>query len=284
MSKVTAAMVKELRERTGAGMMECKKALVEADANVDEAIVILRKRGIAKVAKRAGNVAAEGVVIIKVAADQKSAFMIEINSETDFVSRDESFNAFANSVAEKGLELKANSVDALGVEDERQQLAHTLGENLQLRRVAYLESTGCVATYNHGSRIGVLVALDKANDALGKDIAMHVAALNPQAIDESNLDPDAIAKEREIFSEQARESGKPDNIIVKMVEGRVAKFIKETCLVGQPFVRDPDQTVGTLLKSDDATVTAFMRFEVGEGIEKEVVDFAEEVRAQVQGE
>lgn len=285
MTTITASQVKELRERTGAGMMECKKALVEANADVDEAVTILRKRGIAKAAKRAGKVAAEGTVVIKVAEDRKSAFMIEINCETDFVARDENFTKFANMVAEKGLAAATDDVASLeGVEDERQQIVHKLGENVQLRRAAYITSTGCVAAYNHGVRIGVLVALDQDNESLGKDVAMHVAALNPQALDENSMDPALIAKEREIFADNARQSGKPDNIIEKMVEGRIAKFLKESCLVSQPFVRDPDQTIAALLKAGGSNITSFIRFEVGEGIEKEEVDFAAEVRAQVEGE
>lgn len=285
MTAITASMVKDLRERTGAGMMECKKALVEANGDVDEAVTILRKRGIAKAAKRAGKVAAEGVVITRVSEDNKAAVIVEINCETDFVGRDENFLGFANMVAEKAL--SAESADVMSmtdVEEQRQQLVHKLGENIQIRRAELIEATGCVAAYNHGSRIGVLVALDKDNETLGKDVAMHVAAMNPQSVDESDLDPALIAKERDIFSEQARQSGKPDNIVEKMVEGRIAKFKKEVCLVHQPFVRNPDQTIGQLLTAGDASILAMERFEVGEGIEKEVVDFAEEVRAQVQGD
>lgn len=285
MSNITAAMVKELRERTGAGMMECKKALVEANADIEEAVVILRKRGVAKAAKRAGKTAAEGIIVTHVAADGKSAYIAEINCETDFVARDESFNKFAAMVAEKGLAAQTDDFSKLdGVEEARQELAHKLGENVQLRRAQFMTATGAVYAYNHGSRIGVLVALDKANEELGKDVAMHVAALNPQAIDESNLDQALLAKERDIVSDQARQSGKPENIIEKMVEGRIAKYIKEVCLIDQPFVKDNDHTVGALLKKAGATVTGFVRFEAGEGIEKEVVDFAEEVRAQVEGE
>lgn len=285
MSNITAAMVKELRERTGAGMMECKKALVEANADIEEAVVILRKRGVAKAAKRAGKTAAEGIIVTQVATDGESAYIAEINCETDFVARDESFKAFAAMVVEKGLAAQSDSFAKLeGVEEARQQLAHKLGENIQLRRAHYMTAPGAVYAYNHGSRIGVLVGLDVANEELGKDIAMHVAALNPQAINESNLDQALLAKEREIVSDQARQSGKPENIIEKMVEGRIAKYIKEVCLVDQPFVKDNDQTIGALLTKAGMTVTDFVRFEAGEGIEKEVVDFAEEVRAQVEGE
>ena len=279
---ISAATVKELRERTGAGMMECKNALVEAQGNLDEAITVLRKRGVAKAAKRADKVASEGVVVIRASDDKKHAIMVEINSETDFVARDESFNAFAQFVATESLLAKATDFSTLpAVEEARQQLAHQLGENIQLRRAVILEASGCVAAYNHGSRIGVLVALDKADEALGQDIAMHIAASNPQSIDGTDIDPLLIEKEREIFRAQAEQSGKPADIIDKMIDGRIAKFVKEICLLDQPFVRNPDQTVAALLKASGAKVIAFARYEVGEGIEKEVVDFAEEVRAQV---
>lgn len=291
MAQITAAMVKALRERSQAGMMECKKALQAADGDIEQALTDLRKSGKIKAAKRAGKTAAEGTVVIAASPDHKKAFMVEVNSETDFVGRDESFLAFAKSAAEAGLAGKIQTVEALSeaglaegsVEDKRQTLVHQLGENIQLRRVEWLESTGCVAAYSHGSRIGVLVALDVDQPELGKDIAMHIAAMNPQAIDESALSKAVIEKEREIFIAQVKDSGKPDNIIEKMVDGRIQKFMKETCLVSQPFVRDTSQTVGQLLAAKQATVQAFIRFEVGEGIEKETVDFAEEVKAQVKG-
>ena len=282
---ISAAMVKDLRERTGAGMMECKNALVDAQGDLEEAVTVLRKRGVAKVAKRGDKVASEGVAVISSSPDHKVAIMIEINSETDFVARDESFNAFAQFVAKESLLAKATDFATLpAIEEARQVLAHKLGENIQLRRAVILESSGCVATYNHGSRIGVLVALDKDDHALGQDIAMHIAASNPQAIDESGIDPMLIEKEREIFKAQAEQSGKSGEIIDKMVDGRIAKFKKEICLLDQPFVRNPDQTVAALLKAAGAKVTAFARYEVGEGIEKEIVDFAKEVHAQIKGE
>ena len=230
MSNVTAAMVKELRERTGAGMMECKKALVEVSGNIEEAVTVLRKRGQAKAAKRAGKIAAEGVIVSAIADDHKSAFMIEINSETDFTARDQSFLAFTEMVGQKGLQARTDDLSKLdGVEEARQQLVHKIGENIQLRRAVFIESSGCVAAYNHGARIGVVVALDKGSETLGRDIAMHVAAMNPQATDESDLDPALIAKEKEIFIDQAKQTGKPDNIIEKMVQGRIAKYVKESC-------------------------------------------------------
>jgi elongation factor Ts len=286
MSNVTAAMVKDLRERTGAGMMECKKALVEVNGDIEEAITVLRKRGIAKAAKRAGKTAAEGVIVTAISDDKLSAYIVEVNCETDFVALDESFNEFAKMVAQEGLTAQTEDFSKLkNIEEARQQLAHKLGENIQLRRSKCISvERGAVYAYNHGSRIGVLVALDQANDEIGKDVSMHIAAVNPQAINESNVDPALLEKEREIVSEQAKSSGKPENIIEKMVEGRIAKFLKEICLVDQPFVRDGEKTVGQILTDKGITVTEFVRFEAGEGIEKEVVDFAEEVRAQVEGE
>jgi len=201
------------------------------------------------------------------------------------VARDENFIQFADAVAASGLASASCDLAAMSkIEEQRQQLVHKLGENIQLRRAEFMEASGSVSAYNHGARIGVLVALDRDNAELGRDIAMHIAAMNPQAVDENDLDISVIEKEREIFSEQARQSGKPEEIIAKMVEGRVSKFKKEVCLVSQPFVRDPDQTIGDLLTAAGASILAFERFEVGEGIEKEVVDFAEEVRAQVQGD
>lgn len=285
MSNITASMVKELRERTGAGMMECKKALVEAAGDIEAAITEMRKRGQAKAAKRAGKTAAEGIIVVKQNADNTVAFMAEVNSETDFVARDTSFNEFANKVAAEGLVNSVSDLAAMpaAIEEERMQLVNKIGENIQLRRVALLESTGTIGAYIHGGRIGVLVALDKNEQALAKDVAMHIAASNPASISEKDIPADLLERERDIFIDQAKQTGKPDNIIEKMVEGRIKKFIKESCLVGQPFVKNPDQTVAELLASKQAEVTAFVRFEVGEGIEKEVVDFAEEVKAQVQG-
>lgn len=281
---ITAALVKELRECTGAGMMECKNALVEANGDTEEAIVILRKRGIAKAAKRADKTAAEGVIISAVAADGQSAYIAEINCETDFVARDESFNAFAKKVAAAGLAAGTEDFSSLPeIETARQQLAHQLGENIQLRRARFIKvAHGAVYAYDHGSRIGVLVALTDPRPELGKELAMHIAALNPQAINETQVDPALLEKERDIIRDQANQTGKPKEIIDKMVEGRISKYIKEICLVGQPFVRDSEQTVGQLLAKEGVAVSEFVRFEAGEGIEKEVVDFAQEVRSQVE--
>ncbi len=292
MVTITALMVKELREITGAGMMECKKALTEAEGSLESAIDIMRTRGQAKAAKRASKIAAEGIVITQCSEDGLSALMIEINCETDFVARDSNFLGFAEQLASCGLEAGVTTVDALMAlpahgdetfEDQRQTLINKIGENVKVRRCQLMTSQGIVGSYNHGSRIGVLVDLSQANAGLAKDVAMHIAALNPQAIDESGIDTALIEKEKAIFSEQAKESGKPDNIVEKMVQGRVSKFLKEICLVSQPFVKDPDQTVGQLLQSADASIAQLVRFEVGEGIEKETIDFAEEVKAQVAG-
>lgn len=291
---VTAAMVKELRKRTGAGMMECKKALEETNGDMEAAIEYMRKHGQAKAAKRAGRIAAEGIICMAGSEDNKQAFIAEINTETDFVARETSFREFANNVARQGLENQISEIQNLlelpiekssttTIEETRQNLVAKIGENINLRRVAFLESSGIVGQYNHGNRIGVLVALDKALPDVAKDIAMHIAASNPQAIHQDELPKSLVDKEREILKAQAKDSGKPDNIIDKMVEGRLVKFLKEICLVDQPFVKNPDITVSQLLKENHANVLAYVRFEVGEGIEQDSVDFAEEVKAQIQG-
>lgn len=290
---ITANMVKELRERTGAGMMECKKALQEVNGDIEAAITEMRKKGQAKAAKRAGKIAAEGVIVIKSSDDAKQAVIVEINSETDFVSRGDDFQQFASQLAARALESGETENDAVlalpaeadgsqTLEQIRQELSARLGENIQLRRIKRIEAA-YIGTYRHGDRIGVLVALDKAEAELAKDLAMHIAAANPQSIDADRLDSALIAREREVFSAQAAESGKPANIVEKMVEGRIGKFIKEVCLLEQAFVKQPDQTVAALLKTQAANVLDFARFEVGEGIEKAEVDFAEEVRAQAEG-
>ena len=287
-------MVKELRERTGAGMMECKKALVAANGDMETAITEMRKSGQAKAAKRAGRIAAEGTISMAIAEDNKTAFMAEINSETDFVARDENFKNFVNVVGNAGLANKTDSVESLlavastadecaTLEDERAALVHKIGENINVRRVVMIATEGVVGGYCHGDRIGVLVELEGGDAELAKDIAMHVAAMNPAAIDENDMPADSIEKEKEIFIAQAKESGKPDAIIEKMIAGRIAKFIKESSLLGQAFVKDQEKTIAALLKEKGAKVISFSRFEVGDGIEKETVDFAEEVRAQVQG-
>ena len=288
---ITAAMVKELRERTGAGMMECKKALVETDGDLDAAIEQMRKSGMAKADKKAGRTAAEGLVAIKVTPDNKTAAIVEVNCETDFVTKGEDFQNLVNNVADRVLADKPADLDALmampisdsdstSIEETRKALIAKIGENMAVRRFEVIEARGALSYYMHGSRIGVVVDLEGGDDQLGKDLAMHIAASSPVCVSEENVPSDVIEKEKEIFSSQAAESGKPADIIEKMVEGRIKKFLKEVTLLGQPFVKDADQTVEQLLKSAGATVHRFVRFEVGEGIEKKQENFAEEVMAQ----
>jgi len=285
---ITASMVKELRERTGAGMMECKKALVETSGDLDAAAESLRKSGQAKADKKAGRVAADGKVVI--ARDGSKVIILEVNSETDFVAKDENFIAFTDAVAAAALAngitdvqaLAARSIgDGRSVEEARTELVSKVGENISVRRISIIEHAGPIGFYTHGARIGAIVALEGGDDDLARDISMHVAAINPACIDESGVPAETLERERRIFSEQAAESGKPAEIIEKMVTGRIAKFLKEVTLVGQPFVKDSDQTVGKLLEGAGASVSSFVRFEVGDGIEKKEDNFAEEVMAQV---
>ena len=287
---ITAALVKELRERTGAGMMECKKALVETDGDIEAAIENMRKSGQAKAAKKAGRTAAEGVIVIKTTPDNKSAAIVEVNCETDFVAKDDNFKSFADAVGERVLASDVADVEALmalplhegedtTIEEARQALVAKIGENMTVRRFARIQAKGTLATYSHGVRIGVVVDID-GDPALGRDIAMHVAASNPVCVDEADVPAEMLAKEREIVEAQAKESGKPENIVEKMVEGRMRKYLGEITLKGQPFVKDPDTTVGKLLEKEGAQVNDFVRYEVGEGIEKKQEDFREEVMAQ----
>jgi elongation factor Ts len=289
---ISAAQVKELRERTSAGMMECKKALVESHGDMEGAVEALRKAGIAKAGKKASRTAAEGGVFVKGA--EKKYVMVEVNSETDFVGRDSNFLSFADAVVETALSTSATSVEILSaqtlkgqsqtVEEARQALITKVGENVQIRRVALIESaTGTVGTYVHGGRIGVMIELDTDNAELARDIAMHIAAAKPLVISPEHVAPDVIAKEKEIYMAQAAGSGKPQEIIEKMVMGRLGKFLAEISLTGQAFVKDPNVTIGSLLSKHRAKVVAFHRFEVGEGIEKVVEDFKEAVMSQIQG-
>jgi len=289
---ISAALVKELRERTGAGMMECKKALVEMNGDIEAAAEHMRKTGMAKADKKAGRTAAEGLVVIRASDDGKTAAMVEVNCETDFVAKDDNFRNFVDAVADKVLAAKPSDLDALlateladgmSVEDSRKALIAKIGENMNVRRFTIIEAKGKIATYMHGTRIGVMVDLVGGSDELGKDLAMHIAASKPVCVDDSAVSPELIAKEKEIYTAQAQESGKPAEIIEKMVMGRVQKFLKEITLLGQPFVKDPDQTVEKLLKGAKATVAGFVRYEVGEGLEKKTENFAEEVMAQVKG-
>ena len=286
---ITASMVKELRERTGAGMMECKKALVETGGDLDAAAEYLRKSGQAKADKKASRVAADGRVVV--AAEGDKAVIVEVNSETDFVAKDENFTAFSDAVAALALATGTTDVEAFAsetladgrtVEVARTELVSKVGENIGVRRIAVVESGGVLASYTHGARIAAVVALDGGDEALARDIAMHVAASNPSCIDESGVPAETLEKEKRILTEQAQESGKPAEIVEKMVIGRINKFLKEITLLGQPFVKDPDVSVGKLLESAGATVTAFVRFEVGEGIEKKQENFADEVMKQIE--
>jgi elongation factor Ts len=285
---ITASMVKELRERTGAGMMECKKALVESDGDLDAAAEALRTAGAAKADKKAGRVAADGRVVIK--TNGSKAVIAEVNSETDFVAKDENFIGFAEAVADAALtsgvtdaaELAGVSLGASTVENARTELVQKVGENISVRRAAIVENNGPIGVYTHGARIGAVVALQGGDEDLARDIAMHVAAINPTCIDESGVPAETLETEKRIFSEQAAESGKPPEIIEKMIGGRINKFLKEVTLLGQPFVKDDKQTVGQLLKSAGASVVSFTRYEVGEGIEKKVENFADEVMKQIE--
>ena len=286
---ISAAMIKELRERTGAGMMDCKKVLTEVDGDMELAIEELRKKGAAAAEKKAGRIAAEGIVAT--AHNDTASVLVEINCETDFVAKDESFKAFAGAVANAALISDANDVESLGavvidggatVEEARQELIVKIGENISVRRFVKMAAEGdTVSCYLHGARIGVLIKLSGGSDEIGRDIAMHVAASNPLCISEADMDSAVVQKEKEIFVAQAEESGKPAEIIEKMVGGRIKKFLKENTLLGQPFVKSPDQTVAELVGGAGASVVAMARFEVGEGLEKRSEDFVAEVMAQV---
>lgn len=272
MAEITAALVKELRERTGAGMMECKKALVEANGDIELAIDNMRKSGQAKAAKKAGRVAAEGVILARIGAG--FGVLVEMNCETDFVAKDAGFVGLANEVADYALANKDTSIEALQAqfEEKRAALVAKIGENMNIRRVQYLEGQ-VIAQYLHGAKIGVLVAGQGAEEEL-KKVAMHVAASKPDFVNPEDVSAEVVAKEREIQIEIAMNSGKPKEIAEKMVEGRMAKFTGEVSLTGQPFVMDPSQTVGAYLKSVNTSVANFVRLEVGEGIEKVEEDFA----------
>ena len=284
---ITAAMIKELRERTGAGMMDCKKVLTETGGDKDLAIEELRKKGAAAAEKKAGRIAAEG--LIATAQDTDASVLVEINCETDFVAKDESFRAFCQDVADAALGQNPADVAALGelsvngssIEAARQALITKIGENISIRRFSRLDANGgVIGRYVHGGRIGVLVRLEGGDEALARDIAMHVAASRPLCVSEEEMDPAVLEKEKEIFMAQAAESGKPAEIIEKMIGGRMKKFLKENTLLGQPFVKNPDQTVGQLVEAAGATVNGMLRLEVGEGLEKKADDFVAEVMAQ----
>jgi elongation factor Ts len=290
---ISATQVKELRERTGSGMMECKKALVDAGGDMEAAVEILRKSGLAKADKKAGRVAAEGLIIIELSDDHKRAAVVEVNCETDFVAKKEEFQGFANKVAQRVLKSGPVTLEGLlempledggaSVDDARKELIAKLGENMNVRRFTLVETNGTLGAYLHGTRIGVLVEMKGGNEDLARDIAMHVAASRPVCVSEDEVSAEMIDKEREIFAAQAEQSGKPADIIAKMVEGRIKKFLAEVTLLGQPFVKDPETTVSKLLGKAGATVLSFQRMELGEGIEKKTENFAEEVMAQARG-
>jgi elongation factor Ts len=284
MAAITTALIKELRERTGVGMMDCKRALAEVDGDVEAAIEGLRKKGASAAAKKAGRIAAEGVIASAEAEDGSAIAIVEINSETDFAAKDDGFKGFASDVANKVLTGKPADLDALaasGVEAARQALISTIGENISVRRFELIAADGGVlGAYLHGAKIGVIVRLEGGTTELARDIAMHTAASNPACISEADMPAELLEKEKEIFIAQAKESGKPDEIIENMIVGRMKKFLKENTLLGQPFVKNPDQSVEQLLKEGGASVTQIQRFEVGEGIEKKEDDFVAEVMAQ----
>ena len=285
---ISASMVKELRERSGAGMMDCKKALVETGGDIDAAIELLRKSGQAKADRKSGRIAADGRIVV--ATDGNKAVIAEINSETDFVAKDENFIAFVDSVAATALAGNAEDVSALLAESRadgkiieaaRTELVNKVGENISVRRFARVDAADQLGNYTHGARIGAVVSLSGGDTELARNIAMHVAATNPVCIDEAGVPAETLESERRIINEQAQKSGKPPEIIEKMVGGRMAKFLKEITLLGQPFVKDPDVSVGQLLEAAGAEVKEFVRYEVGEGIEKKQENFAEEVMSQI---
>lgn len=289
MAQITAALVKELREITGAGMMDCKKALVECEGDKDKAIDYLREKGIAKAAKKAGRIASEGVVAAAVTADGKTACIVEINSETDFVAKNENFQNLVKKIAEHIVACKPADMDALNasqmdgktVADVMTEAVASIGEKLSLRRFeVYTTEDGQLATYIHmGGKIGVIVELSGGDETLGKDVAMQIAAAKPQCIGRADVDQEALAHEREVLRKQALEEGKPEKIVEKMVDGRINKYYKEVCLVEQEFVKDSDKTIKDILAGVE--VRRFARFEMGEGLEKKNEDFAAEVAAQM---
>ncbi|MFT5033501.1 MAG: elongation factor Ts [Bermanella sp.] len=288
MAAVSASMVKELRERTGLGMMECKKALVESGGDIDVAIEDLRKSSGMKAAKKAGRTAAEGIASVKVAEDGSYGVLVEVNSETDFVARDDNFLGFVAKVVDKAFDTKQSDVAELmagELESAREALVQKIGENISVRRIVVVAAEGgVVGSYVHSNlRIGVLVALKGGDVEVARDVAMHVAAVNPSVAKPDEMPAELIEKEREIYTVQAQESGKPAEIIEKMIDGRIRKYLAENSLTEQSFVKDPDTTVGKLLKAAGADIIGFTRFEVGDGIEKAEVDFAAEVAAQLKG-
>ena len=286
--EISAKLVKDLRDRTGAGMMECKKALVESKGDIEIAIENMRKAGQAKADKKSSRVAAEGVIKINISGDKKFATLLEVNSETDFVAKDENFAKFCNDISELSVrenianlnELLSASYGKTNVEEARLQLISKVGENVQIRRYEKLSSSN-FGYYLHGTKIGVLVSLEYENENLAKDIAMHIAAMKPLAVSQEGINKELVEKEEEIFLAQAKESGKPENIVNKMVEGKVKKFYEENTLLSQKFVKNSDISIKELLSNEKNSVLLFKRYEVGEGIEKKSENFADEVMSQV---
>ena len=287
--EITASLVKELRERTGAGMMDCKAALSDARGDIEIAIEVMRKSGAAKAAKKAGRIAAEGIISIKL--NENDIVILEVNCETDFVTKDESFLSFVDSVIQVISNNNVSDVDELlklnsgnqTIEEANQQLIAKIGEKITIRRFQKASIKNQTGTYLHGIRIGVIVEIEGGCEELAKDIAMHIAASRPLFINEDQVSQEILNKEKEIYTAQAQESGKPADIVEKMVEGRLKKFIKEITLLGQPFVKDPEKSIEKILKSSDAKVLSFIRYEVGEGIEKRADNFSEEVMSQAKG-
>lgn len=288
---ISASLVMQLRERTGAGMMECKKFLIATNGDIEQAIIEMRKSGQAKADNKAHRLAAEGMIVIKSSVTNRHAVMLEINSETDFVARDENFINFAQAVADTALKSAINNIEELiqeildnsniTVEQARQELIAKVGENIKIRRMTKFISTGIIGHYVHGTRIGTLVEMQNADEGLAKDVAMHIAASRPLVVKREQVLAETIKNEREVFQAQAQESGKPQEIIDKMIEGRINKFLDEVSLLGQPFVKDPSKTVAQLLEEKNAVVIGFERFELGEGVEKRTDNFLEEVKTQL---
>ena len=290
MAEITASLVKELREKTGAGMMDCKKALSETGGDLEKAIDFLRTKGLADAAKKSGRVAAEGLVVTYLSDDLKNGAIVEVNCETDFVAKTDDFINFSNAICKLVADKKPADMDALlaldfegaTVEKTIAEKVAKIGENIRVRRFAQYDASCMLEAYIHaGGKIGVLVEFDKVTSAdkeLIRDIALHICAANPLCVSDKDLDPQVIAHEKEIYVQKAKESGKPDNIIEKIVEGQVNKFKQESCLVSQKFVKNPDESISKLL--GDKVVVRFTRYQLGEGIEKKKEDFAEEVRKQ----
>jgi elongation factor Ts len=291
---ITASLVKELRERTGAGMMDCKKALTETGGDMEAAIDLMRTSGAAKAAKKAGRVAAEGLVKVSISNDKKTVTILEVNSETDFVTKGADFINFVDTLGDLALKTKPENIEEFlsqnlengdSMEKARENIVAKVGENVEIRRVQTVEAgdSGVIGAYKHGEKIAVVTVLEGGDSVLAKDIAMHIAATRPECVTENELSSELLEREKAIFIEQARESGKPDNIIEKMIVGRMKKFVNEVTLYGQSFVKDPDITIAELAKTNNATVKSFVRYEVGEGIEKKEENFADEVMSQAKG-